>query len=76
MALILKFCFGQGSSPFEFFKRSLLQVIKICCYMDILIGSGYHNCDGPVGVIRIILGTLSLRALLKTFGIMQNGGKP
>ena len=36
MALILKFCFGQGSSPFEFFKRSLLQVIK----MDI----GHSHC--------------------------------
>ena len=42
--------------------------------MDILIASGYHIWDGQAGVARIIIGTLSLRNLLKTFGIMQNGG--
>ena len=66
----------RGSkSPFEFFKRSLLQVNKICCCMDILFASGYQSCDGHAGVTRIIIGTLSLKTLFKTFGIMQNGGK-
>ena len=41
--------------------------------MDILIASGYHSCGGQAGATRIIIGALSLRTLLKTFGIMQNG---
>ena len=63
------------TSPFEFFKRSLLQVNKIDCCKDILIASGYRSCDGQAGVTRIIIGTLSFRTLLKTFGIMKNGEK-
>ena len=41
--------------------------------MDIPIASGYNSCDGQAGVTSIIIGTLSFRTLLKTFGI--NGGK-
>ena len=62
-------------SPFGIFKRSLLQVNKNGCCTDILIVSGYHSCDDQAGVARIIIGTLSLRTLLRTFGIMQNGEK-
>ena len=43
--------------------------------MNILIASGYHSCDGEAGVARIVIGSFSLKNLLKTFGIMQNGGK-
>ena len=43
--------------------------------MDILTASGYHSCDGQAGATRVIIGTLSLRTLLKTIGIMQNWGK-
>ena len=72
MPLTLKFCFGQGDEflSLNFFKRSLFHVNKIGCCIDILIASGYHSCDGQAGVTRIIVGTLSLGTLLKTFGIM------
>ena len=73
MPQILKFYFGQRDEPFGFFKRSLLQVNKIDCCMNILIASGYHSCDCQAGGTRIIIGTLSFRTLLKTFGIMQKG---
>ena len=77
MALILKFCFGQGDKffPLDFLRDLSLQVIKVGCCMGILIASEYHICDGQTGVTRIIIGTSSFRILLKTIGIMQNWGK-
>lgn len=69
------FCTRELISLFILFERPLLQVDKIDCFMDILIAIGCHSCNDQTEVTGINMGTFSLRTLLKTFAIMQNGEK-
>ena len=48
---------------------------KIRLLIDTFKIFGYQTCFAQAEVINVSFGTFSLSVLLRTFGIMQNGGK-
>ena len=54
---------------------SFLLGSKIGLLIDMFKIFGYQTCVDQAGVINTSFGTFSLSVLLRTFGIMQNGGK-